>query len=30
MDFKEWDGFSSGDWKSEINVRDFIQRKFNS
>ena len=28
MDFKEWDGFSSGDWKSEINVRDFIQHNY--
>ena len=28
MNFKEWDGFSSGDWKSEINVRDFIQHNY--
>ena len=28
MDFKEWEGFSSGDWKSEINVRDFIQHNY--
>ncbi|RLV58454.1 formate C-acetyltransferase [Parashewanella curva] len=26
---KAWEGFSSGDWKSEVNVRDFIQANYN-
>ena len=26
MKFKEWDGFVNGDWQSEIDVRDFIQK----
>ncbi|WP_133407430.1 formate C-acetyltransferase [Parashewanella tropica] len=25
---KAWEGFSSGDWKSEVNVRDFIQANY--
>lgn len=25
MRFDEWEGFSSGDWNNEINVRSFIQ-----
>ncbi len=28
MDFKEWDKFKNGDWKYEINVRDFIQNNY--
>ena len=28
MKFKQWEGFQSGDWESEINVRDFIQRNY--
>ena len=28
MDFKQWDKFNSGDWKHEINVRDFIQNNY--
>ena len=28
MDFKEWNGFVKGDWKNEINVRDFIQKNY--
>lgn len=28
MDCKQWDGFESGIWKKEINVRDFIQRNY--
>ncbi len=28
MDFKQWDGFVSGDWQTEINVRDFIQKNY--
>ena len=28
MKFDAWDGFASGDWQSEINVRDFIQRNY--
>ena len=28
MDFKQWNEFKSGDWNSEINVRDFIQRNY--
>ncbi len=25
---KEWEGFSSGVWEKEINVRDFIQKNY--
>ena len=28
MEFKQWEGFKKGDWKSEINVRDFIQKNY--
>ncbi len=28
MEFKEWNKFKSGDWKHEINVRDFIQTNY--
>ena len=28
MNFKQWDEFKPGDWNSEINVRDFIQRNY--
>ncbi len=28
MKFDEWNGFQKGDWESEINVRDFIQRNY--
>jgi formate C-acetyltransferase len=28
MKFNEWEGFESGDWTDEINVRDFIQRNY--
>ena len=28
MNFKQWDGFKGGDWKQEINVRDFIQNNY--
>ena len=28
MNFKAWEGFVSGDWQHEINVRDFIQRNY--
>lgn len=28
MEFKEWDKFKSGEWKHEINVRDFIQQNY--
>ena len=28
MEFKEWENFNSGDWKTEINVRDFIQKNY--
>lgn len=28
MEFKEWNKFKSGDWKYEINVRDFIQQNY--
>ena len=28
MNFKAWEGFTSGDWQHEINVRDFIQRNY--
>ncbi len=26
MEFKQWENFKCGDWQSEINVRDFIQK----
>ena len=28
MKFDEWNGFKSGDWKNEIDVRDFIQANY--
>ena len=28
MKFDEWNGFKKGEWNSEINVRDFIQRNY--
>ncbi|MDE7083108.1 MAG: formate C-acetyltransferase [Clostridia bacterium] len=28
MDFKAWEGFTSGKWSSEVNVRDFIQHNY--
>ena len=28
MDFKEWEGFESGDWKKQIDVRSFIQKNY--
>ena len=28
MNFKQWNGFNEGDWKTEINVRDFIQKNY--
>ena len=28
MEFKQWNGFKKGDWQSEINVRDFIQKNY--
>lgn len=28
MDFKQWNHFKNGDWKNEINVRDFIQNNY--
>ena len=28
MEFKQWNGFKGGDWKQEINVRDFIQNNY--
>ena len=28
MDFKQWNDLKKGDWKSEINVRDFIQHNY--
>lgn len=28
MKFEQWKGFQKGDWQSEINVRDFIQRNY--
>ena len=28
MNFKQWDNFNSGDWKLEIDVRDFIQKNY--
>ncbi len=28
IEFEEWNGFNNGDWKREINVRDFIQKNY--
>ena len=28
MEFNQWKNFKSGDWKHEINVRDFIQNNY--
>ncbi len=28
MKFEQWEGFEKGDWQSEINVRDFIQKNY--
>lgn len=28
MKFEQWNGFNKGDWQSEINVRDFIQKNY--
>ena len=28
MQFEEWNGFKKGNWNSEIDVRDFIQRNY--
>ena len=28
MKFEQWNGFNKGDWKNEINVRDFIQKNY--
>ena len=27
MKFEQWKDFKKGDWESEINVRDFIQKE---
>ena len=28
MEFKQWKGFEKGEWKRQINVRDFIQKNY--
>lgn len=28
VDFAEWEGFNTGNWDREIDVRDFIQRNY--
>ena len=28
VDFEQWEGFEGSLWKEEVNVRDFIQKKF--
>ena len=28
MKFEQWDGFNSGNWQEEIDVRDFIQKNY--
>lgn len=28
MNFEQWNGFADGDWKENINVRDFIQKNY--
>ena len=25
---KAWEGFTAGDWQTEVNVRDFIQKNY--
>lgn len=28
LDFEQWNGFAAGDWKSHVDVRDFIQKNY--
>ena len=28
MKFKQWNGFSEGEWQEKINVRDFIDKNY--
>ena len=28
MDFEQWNGFEKGEWKRQIDVRNFIQKKW--
>lgn len=28
MNFKQWNNFKKGNWQTEINVRDFIQKNY--
>ena len=28
MDFEQWKGFEKGEWKRQIDVRDFIQKNY--
>ena len=28
MKFEQWKGFNKGEWETEINVRDFIQKNY--
>ena len=28
MDFKQWEGFKGGSWKTQIDVREFIQLNY--
>ena len=30
MNFEEWKDFKGGEWRHEINVRNFIQRKLHT
>ena len=28
MDFEQWNGFNRGEWKRQIDVRNFIQKNY--
>ena len=28
MEFKQWENFNRGEWSTEIDVRDFIQKNY--
>ncbi len=30
MEFKQWENFNRGEWSTEIDVRDFIQKKLHT
>ena len=30
MQFKQWNGFNTGAWEHNINVRDFVQKNYDA